>query len=739
MELRIRTLAATVLAAVLSCEVSASPKKRALLIGINDYSASRLPATTQPKAPERDWSNLDGTGNDVKTMHELLTSTRGFSNTDIETLIDHRATRAAILDSIERHLLRPAQKDDVVLFYYSGHGSQVRNSLSSEDDKLDESLVPADSRRGAPDIRDKELRALFNRILDRGAQLTVILDACHSGSGARGGLDAGLRHRGIRTDERDVRDRTREPEPEERGGLVLSAAQDFDQAYETRGPDGEFRGAFTWAIARAMRDANPGESASEIFLRAQARLRAEMPSQDPVLAGRREERLRALLGERTDRRNGGAAIAVESIARDGTYTLHGGWANGLTVGSELRLPGHDDVRLEVTALVGLGRSQARRLTQRTRGTADVQPGALLELSQWAAPPGEPLRVWIPTARAEVLDSAHALRAEASRRGIRWLDDPITTRPTHVIRWSDNAWQLVTPRRTAPRHTDLLAHVPRDASLFVQLPATTDVAKAMTDVDGVMLVNGPEAAHYILAGRATERGIEYAWVRPNVTCADAERTPMPLHTRWTSHASDVREALTRLRRVHGWHHLQSPAANGSHYELALRRASDRTLVEDRVLTGETTYRLVLRARAKPPAEPLYPRYVYVFVIDSEGRSVLLFPREEYGSVENRLPQTRTASKAIHDPPQEIELAASRPFRVTKPYGLDTYFLLTTDEPLPTPTSLQWDGVRGGAPTRGGLEELLALTLAGTRTGPMRVPPNWSIDRVVFESIPPRRAS
>ena len=43
----------------------------------------------------------------------------------------------------------------------------------------------------------------------------------------------------------------------------MSAAQDFDLAFETLDDQKKIRGAFTWALARAMRDADPGEPASE--------------------------------------------------------------------------------------------------------------------------------------------------------------------------------------------------------------------------------------------------------------------------------------------------------------------------------------------------------------------------------------------------------------------------------------------------------------------------------------------
>jgi hypothetical protein len=98
-------------------------------------------------------------------------------------------------------------------------------------------------------------------------------------------------------------------------------------------------------------------------------------------------------------------------------------------------------------------------------------------------------------------------------------------------------------------------------------------------------------------------------------------------------------------------------------------------------------------------------VYVFVIDSHGTSTLLFPRR--GSVENRFPCPS---------PPEIPLGQSAAFEVTPPYGVDTFFLLTSEEALPIPWILEWDGVR---------------------TRSISASASWSIDRMMFESVPPGR--
>jgi hypothetical protein len=709
----------------------------ALLIGINDYSASRLPAIPGRSVPDRDVPNLDGAVNDVQIMRDLLVTLYGFKAADIGILTDQTATRSAIFRELGRRLVDAARSGDIVFFYFSGHGSQVRNSRSREADRLDESILPADSRRGAPDIRDKELLAIFNAILDRGARLTIVLDTCHSGSGARG-LDGGLHHRGVSPDLRDVADPFDAPPPERRGALVLSAAQDFDLAFETLDDSGKIRGAFTWALARAMRDADAGEPASETFLRAAARLHAERPAQEPLIAGSAEARGAPLLGVRTDRRNHRALIAVERAAGSKDYLLQGGWANGVTAGSELRLVNRDDVRLEVTSLVGVAHSMARL----TSGAVRLQPGALLEIVTWAAPPSPPLRIWIPRASGDEAAIARSLRDEASHRGIRWIDDPTETTPTHLLRWRDAAWELIANGRRVRTGDASLAHVPAAASLFVQLPVPAQVIETLGGISGVALAATPESADYVVAGRWTHGRIEYACIRPFVASGDRARSLLPLRTEWADEGRSIalRNDIVRLRAVQAWQDLRSPAGAASHYRIAVRRISDGALVDDGRLVGNRRYGLALRQRGAFASEPLFAQYVYVFVIASDGSSVLLFPPPELGTVENLLPVTPMASRPVADAPAEIPLTSTRPFVVSEPYGLDTYVLLCTDEPLPSLSGLEWKGVRGprrGAP-RNRLEELLAQTMAGTRSPSeaMPTPPNWSIDRVFFESVPPR---
>jgi hypothetical protein len=214
----------------------------------------------------------------------------------------------------------------------------------------------------------------------------------------------------------------------------------------------------------------------------------------------------------------------------------------------------------------------------------------------------------------------------------------------------------------------------------------------------------------------------------------------LHTKWIAERRNdatfrnaaplLRNALAPLRKVHAWNILEPPSGARFPYEVAIRRARDGELARDSIAGGEK-YVLVLRVRSLPMPQHVPQRYIYAFVIDSNGKSTLLFPPPDSGSVENRFP-TLPAD-------DEINLGDVSAFEAAAPYGVDTYFLLSTDEPLPDPTILEWDGVRAPQarqPTA--LAEILQLTSTGRRSLSLPTPLSWSIDKAVYESLPAHAA-
>jgi hypothetical protein len=104
---------------------------RAVLVGINEYERPDIPS-------------LRGCVNDVFLVRKLLRRWFGVDNRHIRVIVDARATKAEILRRL-RESLGAAEAGDLVVFYFSGHGSQIRDRDGDElADELDELLCPYD-------------------------------------------------------------------------------------------------------------------------------------------------------------------------------------------------------------------------------------------------------------------------------------------------------------------------------------------------------------------------------------------------------------------------------------------------------------------------------------------------------------------------------------------------------------------------------------------------------------------
>lgn len=153
---------------------SATPsEKRALIIGINKY----------PKIFGR---QLHGAVLDAQGYKSLLEQRFGFASSEISLLLDEQATRDAILAEIDGMVAWGAAGSQAVIIY-CGHGRQIGDLESDEDDTKDETLVPYDSGNGVDncDIRDDELWHRIVALNERGVMVTTVLDSCHSGSATR--------------------------------------------------------------------------------------------------------------------------------------------------------------------------------------------------------------------------------------------------------------------------------------------------------------------------------------------------------------------------------------------------------------------------------------------------------------------------------------------------------------------------------------------------------------------------
>ncbi len=157
---------------LLSGSWSVAAKTLALLVGVGSHD--------DPKIPD-----LACVGPDISMMRRTLIDSLGVKPEDVLILTNRQATASAVTEAFQRHLVDGASASDSVLFYFTGHGSQVRDDNGDEEDGLDEVLVTYGTRWEDPTsyISDDSLKIWLDRLRCRKA--VVVLDCCHSGTGTR--------------------------------------------------------------------------------------------------------------------------------------------------------------------------------------------------------------------------------------------------------------------------------------------------------------------------------------------------------------------------------------------------------------------------------------------------------------------------------------------------------------------------------------------------------------------------
>jgi hypothetical protein len=159
----------------------------ALIVGINAYGS-----------PVR---SLQGCVTDAQLMQELLVHRFGFSAQDVLLVTDKTAlkpTRAGILQAFEEHLIQQAKPGDVVVFHFSGHGSQVSDQPDCDSVAqglpvcVNSTFCPSDSIPAGGSLQGGVVNDIMGHTLFllmsavQTENLTVVLDSCHAGGGTRG-------------------------------------------------------------------------------------------------------------------------------------------------------------------------------------------------------------------------------------------------------------------------------------------------------------------------------------------------------------------------------------------------------------------------------------------------------------------------------------------------------------------------------------------------------------------------
>lgn len=141
--------------------------KHALIVGIDKYRHSKV-------------NNLRGCVNDARAMASLASK---YNFTNIQVLTDRSASKQAIINELTR-LFKTAKKGDYILYYHSGHGTQVDDKNHDEIDMYDEVLVAHDFSPNKPRtyILDDEFQKIISIRESKRLKVDIIIDSCHSGT-----------------------------------------------------------------------------------------------------------------------------------------------------------------------------------------------------------------------------------------------------------------------------------------------------------------------------------------------------------------------------------------------------------------------------------------------------------------------------------------------------------------------------------------------------------------------------
>lgn len=701
--------------------------RHALIVGIDSYRHEGAGDCAQ-----RQHRDLQGASNDALAFEGALRA-RGFD--DIRTLIDGKpGDPPATRDNIMRALSELANLSWVghdVVFYFAGHGSQALRS----DGTTWDTLVPKDSSACGFDLSDKELAVAFNKILwavdpdDTGrGSLTVVLDACHSGSAARSSTTT----RSL-TGARVIAPPPPVGRPRVHGAVILSAATKDELAHEFTAPDGQRRGVFTYHLLQALEATS--EASSVGHLHQDIRQRMQSLDQTPWLEPEGSQRLLFTSGKRDEE-------AVRFVV-DRYGLIDGGLSLGLVVGT--RLVAWDPARTLRARVSEVGLTHAR--VEHVEGEAivaglalKVDPQSHVHAQAFVARQG-------PT-ESELIAAARSVAALRAAEVVVLAED--TPARTHVLWFEAGNWWLRAARTSEPTRLGphfapaaiLTALGPRrtESQILIVWPAPAEVAQILTE--SAYSSRSAAAANFMLGSTLTllpEPRVEVAWI-PTHPLREASPLAFGLPRFWTpthltnpspTASTSLKMHLTRqletqrlLETLHRAESNHSPTAFG--YRLRLLRQDLESPDGWHVpATAPLSSAWSFGMSAESGADPADRRFVYLFAVEADGSSCLLFP---HSAGENAFPRENDLRTEYR-----LELEFEDMAWVFEQCGPHAFVLLSSETPLRTEhvfassktvAGCSPQAARGGAKGQrsGGAQPNRPLARTGGR---------WSIERVFVE--------
>lgn len=143
--------------------------KWALVVGISNFQSSDIPKLTYASKDARDFA-------------DYLIQEAGFAPDHVRLLIDEKASERRVMSELgNKFLARVARPDDLVVLFFSTHGSPAQMDLRGRNYIVAYDSDPQDLYATGIQM-DQVLESIQSRVLSD--RVLLLLDACHSGGAA---------------------------------------------------------------------------------------------------------------------------------------------------------------------------------------------------------------------------------------------------------------------------------------------------------------------------------------------------------------------------------------------------------------------------------------------------------------------------------------------------------------------------------------------------------------------------
>lgn len=226
--------------------------KWALVVGIGNFADQKIP-------------RLKYATKDARDFYNYLVHDANFAPDHVRLLIDDKATRRRIMSELgSKFLARLAQPDDLILLFFSTHGSPSQMDLRGRNYVVAYDSDPEDLFATGIEMQ-KILESIQNRVLSD--RVLLVLDACHSG-----GADPNAKGM-MRVGNFDAQTLA-----EGSGQLVICSSQPDEQSWESRRYQ---NGVFTKRLLEGLRSDGGKEPLAKAFDQAQRLVETEVKEDHP--------------------------------------------------------------------------------------------------------------------------------------------------------------------------------------------------------------------------------------------------------------------------------------------------------------------------------------------------------------------------------------------------------------------------------------------------------------------------